>query len=146
VRLSYMQYLNIIVGVYQKLKDPGVSIQECKQDENQINYVPYSRSDFRSLEREEFLYYFEEEQSSNWPRDSLSMIRIKKGMTLDKLNLDRINNLTMTKQDIEAVLHEENADYDMMDSRLSQSGDESDEFESSSMEETLEQGRSDMTF
>lgn len=140
-----MQYLNVIVGVYQKLKDPGVSIHECKQDENQINYVPYSRSDFKTLEHEEFMYYFEEDGLSNRSKDSFSMIRIKKGMTLDKLNLNRINNLTMTKQDIEAVLHEENADYDMVDSRLSHSQDESADLDSSSMEETLDQDGPNMT-
>ena len=40
-----------------------------------------------------------------------TMIRIRSGVTFDKLNLNKINNLTMNREEIEAVLHQGSRTY-----------------------------------
>lgn len=46
--------MNLIVDIFQQLKDPGISLLDSKTDEVQIKSVPFGRREFRTIEREEF--------------------------------------------------------------------------------------------
>lgn len=68
---------------------------------------------------------------------SLSMIGLKSGITFDRLNLHKINNLTMNRHDIEEVLHSAQGEFSSVDSDGILSDEDSQVNDSSDFEDTL---------
>lgn len=65
------------------------------------------------------------------------MIGFRAGITFNKLNLNKINNVTMNRHDIETVLYSGKMDFDAVDSDESSGEEDSGEEELSDFEETF---------